>query len=99
MPGIPIGSAATRWINPENGEPLLLFFNEALFFGQKMQNTLLCPNQVRSNGVEVNGLHEATRTHHDLASSLHALTLHGRISTVRVRTIATLFQMLFELLH
>ena len=55
IPGIPIGSAAMRWTNPENGEPLLLVFNEALFFGQKMQNTLLCPNQLRSNGVVVNG--------------------------------------------
>ena len=43
IPGIPIGSVATRWTNPDNGEPLLIVINEALFFGEKMPNTLLFP--------------------------------------------------------
>ena len=55
IPGIPIGSVATRWTNPDNGEPLLIVINEALFFGEKMPNTLLCPNQMRANGVHVSG--------------------------------------------
>ena len=55
IPGIPIGSALTCWTNPDNVESLLIVCNEALFFGEKMPNALLCPNQMRANGVNVSG--------------------------------------------
>jgi hypothetical protein len=40
-------------MDPETSQPYLLILNECLFFGDRLNHTLLCPNQLRSNGLVV----------------------------------------------
>ncbi len=51
---IPIASVATAWDNPRDGSTVLLVINEALYFGNRMPYSLICPNQLRNNGIVVN---------------------------------------------
>jgi hypothetical protein len=44
---------ATAWDDPTTGKVIVLYINEALYFGDKMSHTLLCPNQLRANGWTV----------------------------------------------
>jgi hypothetical protein len=41
------------WIHPQNGQPNILIINEALYFGDRVDVTLLNPNQLRANGIIV----------------------------------------------
>ena len=45
---IPIGRAATAWTDPETGTVWIIVFQEVLYFGDKLTNSLICPNQIRS---------------------------------------------------
>eukprot|EP00536_Pseudo-nitzschia_multiseries_P015317 jgi/Psemu1/217532/e_gw1.856.41.1 len=52
---IPIGSCATAWTSPTSGQVYIIVFHQALYFGNKLKNSLICPNQVRDcnfNSVE-----------------------------------------------
>jgi len=51
---VPIASVATAWDHPETGETYILVLNEALYFGDRMNHSLICPNQLRDFGVIVN---------------------------------------------
>ena len=48
-----IATVATVWDDPATGQPYILIIHEAMYFGSKLFNTLLNPNQIRANGVEV----------------------------------------------
>jgi hypothetical protein len=50
---VPIGLIVMAWDNPEMGEMIILVFNKALYFGDHLKCTLLCPNQMRAYGVVV----------------------------------------------
>ena len=50
---VSIATVATMWIHPKNGQPYILIINEALYFGDRVDVTLLNPNQLRANGVMV----------------------------------------------
>ena len=50
---VPIVKAATAYDNPETGETTILILNEAIWMGDKMQHTLINPNQLRAYGVSV----------------------------------------------
>jgi hypothetical protein len=50
---IPIVSGATAYTCLESGQTYILVVNEGLWFGEKLQNTLLNPNQLRFAGVTV----------------------------------------------
>ena len=50
---IPIVTTATAWTNPESGETLVLDFNQLLWFGNDMKNSLINPNQLRHFGRSV----------------------------------------------
>ena len=50
---IPIATVATVWIDESNGQPYLLIFHEALFFGARLSHSLICPNQLRAQGLTV----------------------------------------------
>ena len=50
---IPIVTGATVWTNSQDGAPILLIFNEALWMGDRLHHTLINPNQLRSYGVDV----------------------------------------------
>jgi hypothetical protein len=51
---IPTASVATSWDHPETGETYLLVINEALYFGDRLNHSPLCPNQLRDYGIRVN---------------------------------------------
>jgi len=51
---IPIGSAATAWVSPVDGQTYLLILHECIFLGDRLPHSLLCPNQLRANGLIVN---------------------------------------------
>jgi hypothetical protein len=50
---VPIGTIATAWVDLETGEVIVLVMNEALYFGDRLDHTLICPNQLRSFGIVV----------------------------------------------
>jgi hypothetical protein len=43
---VPIASVATAWDSPVDGGTIILVINEALYFGDRMSHSLLCPNQL-----------------------------------------------------
>jgi hypothetical protein len=51
---IPVATVATAWDDPKDGSTTILIINEALYFGARLPHTLLCPNQLRFNGLIVN---------------------------------------------
>ena len=50
---IPIGQCATAFTDPESGSTIILIFNESLYFGSNLENSLICPNQLRFNDIKV----------------------------------------------
>lgn len=56
MPGmkdIPIGTAVMAIDLAHTQETVILVFHKALYFGQRMQDSLINPNQLRENGLVV----------------------------------------------
>ena len=43
-------SCATTWVDLEDGEAHVLVFHQSLHFGDRLDHSLLCPNQIRDNG-------------------------------------------------
>jgi hypothetical protein len=50
---VPIVRAGTAYDHPETGETFIIVFNEAIWMGDKMDHTLVNPNQLRSYGITV----------------------------------------------
>jgi hypothetical protein len=50
---VPIVTAATAIDNPKKGVTTILIIGQALYLPDKVTFTLLCPNQIRSNGLIV----------------------------------------------
>ena len=95
MEEIPIVKAAFAYDDPNTGETLILIFGQALYFGSKIKNALLSPNQMRSNGLEVDDIPRHLSPKHK--ESTHSiffpeekvripLLLDGCISLFHVRT-------------
>jgi predicted hotdog family 3-hydroxylacyl-ACP dehydratase len=74
MTDIPIATVVTVWENPKNGEAWMLVIHEALYFGNKLQESLLCPNQLRAAGNIVRDV----PTQFDKTSS-HSITVPGTL--------------------
>lgn len=53
MTNILIVTAATAYDNPSNGMTVILILHQALYLGDKVNNSLLCPNQPHNYGLEV----------------------------------------------
>jgi hypothetical protein len=53
MPDVPIATVATAYDDPTTGHVTILVINEALYLGDRLGHTLLCPNQLRANGLTV----------------------------------------------
>ena len=51
--GVPIVHAATAWQSPHSGQTYILAFNECLWMGDKMDHSLINPNQLRHFGTIV----------------------------------------------
>ena len=63
---VPIASVMTIWESSVTGEPWMLIIHEALYFGEKLKESLLCPNQIRAAGNLVKDApiqFDATSTH------------------------------------
>jgi hypothetical protein len=46
MKDIPIMSAAMAWTNEQTGETVILYFHQMLWYGNKLANSLINPNQI-----------------------------------------------------
>ena len=45
---VPIVTAATAFDDPETGDTFILIFNESLYYGEKLDHSLVNPNQIRA---------------------------------------------------
>ena len=50
---IPVVTGATAYDDPATGETVILIFHQSLWFGPSLENSLICPQQVRSYGVSM----------------------------------------------
>jgi hypothetical protein len=50
---VPVGTITTAWVKQETCEVIVLVMNEALCFGDCLDHTLICPNQLCSFGIVV----------------------------------------------
>jgi hypothetical protein len=50
---VPIATAGTVFDCPSTGASYLLVFHEVLFLGDRLPNSLICPNQLRDFGLTV----------------------------------------------
>ena len=48
---VPIVTGATAWTDPSNDTTYILVFHEGLYYGTKLDHTLINPNQVRAHGI------------------------------------------------
>ena len=67
MAGIQVGTVATIW-QDANGDDYLVIIHEALYFGDRMSSSLLCPNQLRDHGNIVDDVPRQSK-----ASSTHSI--------------------------
>jgi hypothetical protein len=51
---VPVAKVITAYDHPTTGETFILVFGQALYMGDKMRHTLICPNHARANGVIIN---------------------------------------------
>jgi hypothetical protein len=74
MEKVPIASTLTIWESATTGEVWGLVLHEALYFGDRLKGSLLCPNQIRAAGNQV----------HDVpvqfdAKSRHSIVVPGKL--------------------
>ena len=50
---VPIITGATAWDDDKSGQTYILVFHESLFYGTKLDHSLINPNQVRVHGVDL----------------------------------------------
>ena len=48
---VPIVSGAIEWVDPDSGQNYIIVINEALYYGTKLDHSLINPNQIRAYGV------------------------------------------------
>lgn len=53
MTNVPIVTGATAWTDPYDNKTYILVFNESLYYGTKLDHSLLNPNQIRHNGIDL----------------------------------------------
>ena len=49
---VPIVTGLTAWDCPQTGATYVLVFNESLYYGTKLDHSLINPNQIRYNGLD-----------------------------------------------
>ncbi len=91
MKDIPIVQAGTAFDDPNTGETIILVINQGLYFGDNLPNSLINPNQMRMNGVEVDDVpkHLSSKSTHSIYVPEYdvriPLSMRGVISYVPVR--------------
>ena len=78
---IPIGTAATAWTD-RSGQTYILRLNQALLFGDRLDHSLLCPNQLRFFGQKVDDV--PVQFDRD---STHSITLRSELADDKQVTI------------
>ena len=48
---VPIVTGATAWDDPHSGETYIFIINEALYYGSRLDHSLINPNQIRDYGI------------------------------------------------
>ncbi|MGH3053399.1 MAG: hypothetical protein ACRDL7_00290, partial [Gaiellaceae bacterium] len=97
MTNVPIVKAGTAYDDRATGITYILVLNQALYFGERLKHTLLCPNQIRANDVVVDDvprhLSEGQRSTHSIYFPREKiriqLHMHGCISYIPTRTPTT----------
>jgi len=91
---VPIVKAATAYDDENTGTTYILILGKALYFGANVDASLLCPNQMRANGIIVDNLpihlsYDKTSTHSitfpEEGISI-PLCLNGCFSSIPTRT-------------
>jgi hypothetical protein len=77
---VPIATVATAYNCPTSGASYVLIINEALYFGDTLTFSLLCPNQLRDNGIHVDERHRS----HDASDSIFGIYIPAAHSSVEV---------------
>ena len=93
---VPIVTAATVVYNKTTEEWFLLVVHQALWLGEDEEHSLICPNQLRMNGIMCDDIPLHLARLHNGASSLHGIRLDagtvlpfsmdGTISKLDIRT-------------
>jgi hypothetical protein len=96
MKNIPIGTVAMAYDDPHDGSTMIHIIHKALLMNDLVKTTLLCPNQLRSNGIIVDDV-PVHLSHPSQPPSTHSmyvpevdfrlpLVLSGVISIIDTRT-------------
>ncbi|MGH3624303.1 MAG: hypothetical protein ACRDQ5_21370 [Sciscionella sp.] len=94
MTDVPIVKAGTAYDDPNTGITYILVISQALYFGLKLTHSLLCPNQMRANGVIVDDVPRHLSQNMKSSHSIYfleekvgiPLQLHGCLSYIPTRT-------------
>ena len=70
---VPIVSGATAWKDPYSLDTYILIFHESLYYGNKLDHSLINPNQVRHAGVPL--WDNPYDSHHDLSIETKLATI------------------------
>jgi hypothetical protein len=65
---VPMAKVATAYDHPKTGESLILIYGSAFYLGDKLEHTLICPNQAHYNGAIIDDVprhlsHDKSSTH------------------------------------
>jgi len=90
---VPIAKVATAYDHPVSGETFILVFGQALFMGDSLEHTLICPNQARSNGIIIDDIPRHLSPNRTSTHSIYfptedvriPLRLNGIISCIETR--------------
>jgi hypothetical protein len=67
---VPIVTAATAYDDVTTGDTTILVFNESLYYGERLDHSLINPNQIRSYGIPL--WDNPFDPNHDLSIEVHA---------------------------
>jgi hypothetical protein len=82
----PVGTIGTVWTDPLSGIDYLLVIHQAIFLGKELKHSLLNPNQMRANGLNVDDCpkqYDPKSTHSIVVEDPQVtipLSLHGIVS-------------------
>jgi hypothetical protein len=82
MPNVKVCAAATAWDDPITGHTSILEFHQGLWFGSKLPNSLIYPNQCRMFGISLCNdpfdLHRKLKMYdNDETATAIPLAMHG----------------------
>ena len=83
IPQVPVVTAATVWTCQDTGQDYLILIHESLFLGNRVESTLLNPNQMRAYGTMVDDVpvqFEPSSTHSICAKDEYGDTVYIPLS-------------------